>query len=178
MITHVLSFTSVLIAVIPPNAFIASWAVSAPSRVYLLTSAKEGRVLRWQGGMGHQACQHITVTESSWSPATALLVSQGTDMGMQKALLLCEIQLKIFIEENSLLILLLCNRSKGIYENCICWQTKRATRSARIVGGMFELRRNCITLCKHENLVNFFICTIYSLILIVITSRCINETLL
>lgn len=70
--------------------------------------------------MGHQACQHSTVTESSWSPATALLVSQGTDMGMQKALLLCEIQLKIFIEENSLLILLLCNCNKGIYENCIC----------------------------------------------------------
>lgn len=34
------------------------WAVSAPSRVYLLTSVKEGRALRWQGGMGHQACRH------------------------------------------------------------------------------------------------------------------------
>lgn len=50
-----------------------------------------------------------TGIQSSRSHAAGVLVSQCVDVGTQRAFLLCEIQLKIFIDENSLL---LCNHKK------------------------------------------------------------------
>lgn len=95
-------------AVISPNAFIAEQSLHPAGFIYWPVSKREEP---W-GGRGEWGTMHVgtaTGIQSSRSPAAGVLVSQCVDVGTQRAFLLCEIQLKIFIDENSLL---LCNHKK------------------------------------------------------------------